>query len=465
MLLSRLIERWGAPIGAAVDPDQPLGPVCTDSRQLAAGALFVPLVGERFDGHAFLPEAARLGAQAALVQRGRESELPPGLAAWLVDDSLAAYQELGRLWRQELGTPVVAVTGSAGKTTTRELIRAVLAPLGPVLASSGNENNDVGVPLTLLKAGPDHRAVVVEMGMRGLGEIDRLSRCAEPDIAVITNIGTAHIGRLGSRAAIATAKCEITAGLRPDGLVVIPAGDPLLEQALARVWSGRVVRVALAAHGNGSAEAASPAPTAAPLPPADAVGQLDANGTALRLGDVRIPLPLEGEHNARNLLLALAVAQELGLSASQLGDLAVALPGGRSRRQSIGGITVLDETYNASPEAVLAALALLQRQPGRRFAVLGTMLELGDQSLVLHRQVAERARELELDGLVIVDGGPEGEAMLAAAAGLPRLRRVSSPAEAAPVLQGWLAPGDQLLLKASRGVALEQLIPLLELAA
>ena len=131
MLLSRLIERWGAPIGAAVDPDQPLGPICTDSRQLAAGALFVPLVGERFDGHAFLPEAARLGAQAALVQRGREAGLPPGLAAWLVDDSLAAYQELGRLWRQELRTPVVAVTGSAGKTTTRELIRAVLALWGP----------------------------------------------------------------------------------------------------------------------------------------------------------------------------------------------------------------------------------------------------------------------------------------------------------------------------------------------
>jgi UDP-N-acetylmuramoyl-tripeptide--D-alanyl-D-alanine ligase len=465
MLLSRLIERWGAPIGAAVDPDQPLGPVCTDSRQLAAGALFVPLVGERFDGHAFLPEAARLGAQAALVQRGRQAGLPSNLAAWLVDDSLAAYQELGRLWRQELRTPVVAVTGSAGKTTTRELIRAVLAPLGPVLASSGNENNDVGVPLTLLKAGPEHRAVVVEMGMRGLGEIDRLSRCAEPDIAVITNIGTAHIGRLGSRAAIATAKCEITAGLRPDGLVVIPAGDPLLEQSLARVWSGRVVRVALAGSGSGSAEAASPAPAADPWPPADSVGQLEADGTVLRLGEARIPLPLEGEHNARNLLLALAVAQELGLPASRLGALEVALPGGRSRRQSIGGITVLDETYNASPEAVLAALALLQRQPGRRFAVLGTMLELGDQSLALHRQVAERARELELDGLVIVDGGPEGEAMLAAAAGLPRLRRVSSPAEAAPVLRQWLAPGDQLLLKASRGVALEQLIPLLELAA
>ncbi len=465
MQLSRLIERWGEPVGAAVDPDQPLGPVCTDSRRLVAGDLFVPLVGERFDGHRFLAEAARLGAQAALVQRDRRQQLPPGLAAWIVDDSLEAYQELARLWRRELRLPLVAVTGSAGKTTTRELIRAVLAPLGPVLASTGNDNNDVGVPLTLLRTGPQHRAQVVEMGMRGLGEIDRLSRCAEPDIAVITNIGTAHIGRLGSRAAIATAKCEITVGLRPDGLLVIPAGDPLLEQTLARVWSGRVRRVELAVAGTAAAGASGSVPEAGPLPPADLVGQLEPDGAALRLGEVLIPLPLEGEHNARNLLLALAVAEELGLPAHRLPPLAVDLPGGRSRRRSIGGITVLDETYNASPEAVLAALALLQRQPGRRFAVLGTMLELGEQSLALHRQVAARARELQLDGLVIVDGGPEGDAMLAAAAGLPRLRRVASPAEAAPVLREWLAPGDQLLLKASRGVALEQLIPLLELAA
>lgn len=139
-----------------------------------------------------------------------------------------------------------------------------------------------------------NRAVVVEMGMRGLGEIDRLSRCAEPDIAVITNIGTAHIGRLGSRAAIATAKCEITAGLRPDGLVVIPAGDPLLEQALARVWSGRVVRVALAGSGGANSEAASTTTAGQALPAPDAIGQLEAEGSVLRLGEARIPLPLEG---------------------------------------------------------------------------------------------------------------------------------------------------------------------------
>ena len=468
--LGQLQQLWGPPLTGPLTPGQAstkLEPqaICTDSRQLAPGQLFVPLVGERFDGHAFLPAALKAGAVALLAQA---EQLPPAAISalagsvplWLVPDTLLAYQQLACLWRRQLPAAVVAVTGSAGKTTTRELIRAALAPLGEVGASSGNENNDVGVPLTLLKATPDQAAVVVEMGMRGLGEIERLSRCACPDLAVITNIGTAHIGRLGSREAIATAKCEITAGLRPDGVVVIPAGDPLLDGALARVWTGRVVRIALAGEGHEHQ--------------ADLVGQLDGAGGILsvavgevageELAGVEVAMPLEGVHHARNLLLALAVARELGLEPARWQPLEVALPGGRSRRLVLGGVRLLDETYNASPEAVLASLDLLARQPGRRFAVLGTMLELGDQSLALHREVAARALSLGLDGLVVVDGGPEGEAMLAAAQGLARLERVDTPAGAAEPLCQWLEPGDVLLLKASRGVALEQLIPLLQLA-
>ena len=463
--LGQLQQLWGPPVTGPLTPAQAsieLEPqaICTDSRQLAAGQLFVPLVGERFDGHAFLPAALEAGAVALLAQA---EQLPPAalgalagsVPLWLVPDTLLAYQQLACLWRRQLPAGVVAVTGSAGKTTTRDLIRAALAPLGEVGASSGTENHDVGVPLTLLKATPDQAAVVVEMGMRGLGEIERLSRCACPDVAVITNIGTAHIGRLGSREAIATAKCEISAGLRPDGVVVIPAGDPLLDGALARVWAGRVVRIALAGEGHEAQ--------------ADWVGQLDRAGGILKLAGeelagVEVAMPLEGVHHARNLLLALAVARELGLEPARWQPLEVTLPGGRSRRLELGGVRLLDETYNASPEAVLASLDLLARQPGRRFAVLGTMLELGDQSLALHREVAARALSLGLDGLVVVDGGPEGEAMLAAAQGLARLERVDTPAEAAEPLGQWLEPGDVLLLKASRGVALEQLIPLLQLA-
>lgn len=461
-----LQQLWGEPLLApgSATPES-FSNVSTDSRGDLDGALFVPLVGERFDGHSFLAGALAAGAAAAVVQWGRlggdelaELVANGGRPIWLVDDTLVAYQQLALLWRRRLGLPVVAVTGSAGKTTTRELIKAALASLGPVVASSGNENNDVGAPLTLLKADEATAALVVEMGMRGLGEIERLSRCAEPDVAVITNIGTAHIGRLGSREAIGQAKGEITAGLATDGVLVIPAGDPLLEHALARVWGGRVVRVALEDELAGFP---------AEVPAADLVGRLE--GPRLNLvGGLSLRLPLEGRHNARNLLLAVAVAQDLGVPAAALEHLTVELPGGRARRWRLGGVELLDETYNASPEAVLAALELLAGNAtdaeagGRRYAVLGTMLELGERSLELHAQVAARARELGLDGLLIVAAGAEAQAMETAAAGLPRLRRAASPEAAAAVLLEWLQPGDRVLLKASRGVALERAIPLLE---
>ena len=482
--VDQLTELWGPPLTEPAPAAAAYTAVSTDSRADLAGALFVPLVGERFDGHRFLAAALAGGAAAAVAQRDRlsapqlEALVALGRPVWLVDDTLLAYQELGRLWRRSLGVPVVAVTGSAGKTTTRELIRAALASLGPVVASSGNENNDVGAPLTLLKADATTRALVVEMGMRGLGEIERLSRCAEPDVAVITNIGTAHIGRLGSREAIATAKCEISAALRPEGLVVIPAGDPLLEAALAAGWSGRVQRVALAddevAPGTPPPDLVgrlvAPSPTYGSDTDGPEAERLDADHLATERLEVKglppITLPLAGRHNARNLLLALAVALELGVAPAALCDLTVEVPGGRNRRLQLGGVTVLDETYNASPEAMLAALDLLAAQPlaaeAARYAVLGTMLELGESSLALHRQVAERARNLGLEGLVIVDGGAEGAAMLEAAAGLERLVRVARPEEALEPLLGWLRPGDALLLKASRGVALERLLPLLQ---
>jgi UDP-N-acetylmuramoyl-tripeptide--D-alanyl-D-alanine ligase len=458
--LACLQQLWGAPlVGAAGESPSPqLSAVSTDSRALAPGSLFVPLVGERFDGHRFLADAVAAGCRAVLLQRDRlepaaleqlqGAARASGCAIWVVDDTMLAYQQLGRQWRRQLAVPVVAVTGSAGKTSTRELIRAALGSLGPVLASSGNENNDVGVPLTLLKATSDQRALVIEMGMRGMGEIERLSGCAEPDVAVITNIGTAHIGRLGSREAIASAKCEITSCLKPDGLLVIPAGDPLLEAAVAAVWQGRIRRIAL--HDEPGQEQA------------DLVGRYDGAAGELELEGERLRLPLDGRHNARNLLLAAAVARELGVSPPALQSLQVAVLDGRNRRLQLGALTVLDETYNASPEAVLAALDLLASQGGRRFAVLGTMLELGEQSEALHRQVADRARERGLDGLVVVAAGREAAVMAEAAAGLPRLAVVESPEQAAGPLAQWLAPGDVLLLKASRGVALERLLPFLE---
>ena len=456
--LGQLVQLWGEPHGLSPERwlslrEQSLGPVCTDSRRLTAGALFIPLVGEHFDGHAFLADAVRYEAQAALVANGADVNVPAGLLHWRVDDTTLAYQQLANLHRRELKASVIAVTGSAGKTTTRELIRSALASLGPVQASASNNNNDIGVPLTLLAATSDHAAVVVEMGMRGPGEIERLSRCAQPDIAVITNIGTAHIGRLGSREAIAAAKCEITAALKPDGLVVIPAGDPLLEQALAQVWSGRVQRVALV----GDSGVATTGPQQV-----DDLADLDDATGSLVMAKKMFTMPLPGRHNARNWMLARAVASALGVDSATLMAMQVDVPGGRSRRLHLGGLTVMDETYNASPEAVLAALDLLAQQPGRRFAVLGTMLELGHESVALHRSVVERAVELRLDGLVAVASGVEAEAMATAASPMAHFALVSEPEQAAVPLAEWLASGDCVLLKASRGVALERLLPALE---
>ena len=442
--IQQLIDLWGQPQGPLVPPEQAIGPVCTDSRRLTPGSFFVPLVGERFDGHCFLEQLPALGGQGAVVSMDWTAPLPDGLLHWRVDDTTAAYQQLALLHRRQLALPLVAVTGSAGKTTTRELIRSVLAPLGAIRASEANNNNDVGVPLTVLGAKADDSALVIEMGMRGPGEIARLSRCTEPDVAVITNIGTAHIGRLGSREAIAAAKCEITAALNPQGVVVIPAGDPLLEQALAAVWHGQVLRVRLDDD---------------PDINADLIGVIE--DERLLLDGVSIPMPLDGRHNARNLLLALAVGAHLGVEPATAAQLQVNVPGGRNRRLQQGGLTLLDETYNASPEAVLAALDLLADQPGRRFAVLGTMLELGERSIDLHRAVAARAAALKLDGLVLVDGSDAGQAMAEVASGLNRLALVATPEAAAEPLGQWLQAGDVVLLKASRGVALERLIPLL----
>ena len=425
--------------------------ISTDSRALQPGDLFIPLRGDRFDGHDFLDAAVSVGVAGALIARDWAGYVPEQLATVVVDDTLIAYQQIALAWRRQLHCPVVAVTGSAGKTTTRELIKACLSPLGAIESSVGNENNDIGVPRTMLRSDSSHAGLVLEMGMRGLGEIHRLSVCAEPDVAVITNIGTAHIGRLGSRAAIAQAKCEITDRLKPSGLLVIPAGDPLLEAEVSRVWSGRVQRVALS---DDALEPGTPAP--------DWVAQLHGQSLELASQGLMLTNPLEGRHNARNFLLALAAAQELGVTAEQLRDLSVSLPGGRARRLNVNGVSLLDETYNASPEAMLASLELLSQQPGgHRYAVVGTMLELGDQSLSLHRQVGEKAAALGLDGLVVVASEPEASAVMQGAAGLSKLVCVASPEAAAEPLNQWLRQGDHVLLKASRGIALERLIPLL----
>ena len=453
--LRQLSSIWGEPYNRNhSNLNVPIGTITTDSRKLTKGSFFVPLLGENHDGHFYINEAYKRGAQATIVSEKCTLPIPDNLTYWRVKDTLMAFQELALLHRRSLVSPVIAITGSVGKTTTRELVHSALRSLGPILSTSGNNNNDVGVPLTLLSADSNHVAIVIEMGMRGLGEIERLSKCASPDIAIITNIGSSHMSRLGTREKIAQAKSEITSFLNPDGVLIIPAGDSVLENAVGLRWKGRIIRVDL--HVNTDERQLNKDKNT------DFLGSLNLNDWSISFQDHKFKLPLEGVHNARNFMLSLAVASELKVPLESIGDFPLELPAGRGQMFKIGAINVMDQTYNSSPESVMAAVDLLATKPGRKFAVLGNMFELGVKSVDLHREVVDYAVKKGLDGLVIFVNGPEAEAMQGAANSLKYVEVVFSPEKAFFILKNWLRCGDFLLLKASRQVALERLLPLLK---
>ncbi|MEM8605432.1 MAG: UDP-N-acetylmuramoyl-tripeptide--D-alanyl-D-alanine ligase [Cyanobacteria bacterium P01_H01_bin.121] len=425
---------------------EPLTEVSTDTRTLSPKALFVALQGCNFDGHKYLNVAYQQGAIALIVSCELRT-IPETIltsetcSVFQVDDTQVAYQKLGYWWRKQLDAKIVAVTGSVGKTTTKELIAACLATQAAVLKTQANYNNEIGVPKTLLQLKPEHRFGVIEMGMRGPGEIALLSQIACPDVAVITNVGTAHIGRLGSRAAIAAAKCELLAELPSQATAILNYDNPLLLQTAQQVWSGRVITFGLTGG--------------------DIQGRL-LDAQTLVVNERQFALPLAGEHNASNFLAALAVAHVLGVPWEPLQALALQLPGGRSRRlQYATDIEFLDETYNAGFEAMLAALRLLKQTPGQRhLAVLGTMKELGDHSLDLHFKVGEAVRSLGIDHLIVLADPAESDALCAGATGVPTIACTRHD-QAAEALRPLLKPGDRVLFKASRSVALEEVIKLL----
>ena len=457
-----LIKLWGNPVNQKeIDLDLPVGRISTDSRTIEKGDFFVPLVGTSFDGHDYLDMAFAIGIQAAIVSEQFHGLVPNDLLHWVVPDTLYAYQQIASLHRRNLNLPVVAVTGSVGKTTTRELIRAILSPLGEIVSSRGNENNDVGVPKTLLRGSATDAAFVLEMGMRGFGQIQRLSRVSEPDIAVITNIGQAHIGILGSRENIAKAKSEITSSLSPDGVVIIPFGDKLLEKALLEKWSGRIVRLAIEGFSLNWLDCNDEYFPFQDIEP-DYIAQVDMQNNFMLFEGSKFKLPLEGRHNAMNFFMALTVARELGLSIKNLDQLKLNMPMGRNSLVDCGQYLVLDETYNASPESVMASLELLVSKPGRHFAVLGTMLELGSESALLHQKVLKRAIELGLTGIVFVSCDEETTIIENTIKELPNHSVVRTPRDAAKSLLSWLLPGDNILIKGSRKLELEKVLPYLQ---
>ncbi|MEH1802399.1 MAG: UDP-N-acetylmuramoyl-tripeptide--D-alanyl-D-alanine ligase [Nostoc sp.] len=408
----------------------------TDSRTLKSGEVFLALRGDKFDGHEFVPTAIAKGAIAAIVDFEYEN---PGFPVLQVKDTLKAYQQIGRWWRDRFNIPVIGVTGSVGKTTTKELIAAVLGTKGRVHKTYGNYNNEIGVPKTLLELGAENDYAVIEMAMRGRGQIAELTQIARPTIGVITNVGTAHIELLGSEEAIAEAKCELLAEMSADSVAILNHDNLLLMATAAEVWHGEVVTFGFSGG--------------------DIQGQLIDNET-VEVAGIELPLPLPGRHNATNFLAALAVAKVLGIDwASLKGGVMVDMPTGRSQRFNLpNDVVILDETYNAAPEAMIAALQLLADTPGKRkIAVLGAMKELGERSQQLHQRVGETVRKLNLDGLLILVDGQDAEAIALSAEGVPS-ECFATHAELVARLKTFVQAGDRLLFKAAHSVGLDRVV-------
>ena len=414
--------------------------VTTDSRAVNAGDLFVALLGERFDGHAYVGEAVRRGAAAAMVSRPVDGQ--PPIPQVIVADTRIGLGRLAASWRGRFAMPLVALTGSNGKTTVKEMLASILVAhtgaRAAVLATQGNLNNDIGMPLTLLKLREHHRYAVIEMGMNHLGEIDYLTRIARPTVAVVNNAQRAHVGLLGSLEAVARAKGEIYSGLSQEGIAVVNADD-----AHAPYWKSlnagrRLVTFGLsegadvtAARSNGGYRFTTPQ------------------------GSFALTLQVSGEHNLRNALAAAAAAHALGIpvAAMQAGLASFGgVPGRLQRRVAPGGAVVIDDTYNANPESMKAAISVLAAEPGRRLFVMGDMGELGAQSGEMHAEVGEYARKAGIDALMAV-GDASRQAVQAFGRGAthyddlePLIRAVSREAER----------GATVLVKGSRFMRMER---------
>ncbi|MBE3596282.1 MAG: UDP-N-acetylmuramoyl-tripeptide--D-alanyl-D-alanine ligase [Hydrogenibacillus sp.] len=439
----------------------PLSSVSIDTRTIRSGALYVPIVGARFDGHDFVREAFRKGAQAALWQQDHGPPPEDGVV-FVVDDTRRTLMDLARLNRRRFGRPVIAVTGSNGKTTTKALLAQALGARYRVLASEGNQNNDIGLPLTLLRLGAAHDLAVVEMGMNHAGEIRRLAECAEPDVGVVTNIGEAHIGHLGSREAIADAKLELLCGLRSDGDFIYPAEEPLIARhpwlqafggrrwTVGRTEAARIRYRLLADRGfEGTLWA---------------VRATDEGST----DEAVLHVPLFGEALGANGVLAYAVSRLFGVTADEANTAWRALPAipGRMRVvRGIGGMTLIDDAYNAAPTSVRAAVRALASLRGYsdRIAVLGDIGELGAHAESLLETLAE---ERAFERITVLTVGEMIETLTRALKrrGLAA-RHFTDRAALIAALRVYARPDAVVLVKASRAAALETVVQALEDAA
>ena len=352
--------------------------ISIDSRTLLKNDLFIAIKGKNFDGHSFLPEVLKKGVKSVVIKEGMQTLLPVDYPFWVVKDTLEAFQKLTLLKRKKLNIPVVAITGSVGKTTTKEMIGEVLKNLGKIKLSHLNFNNEIGVGLTILATDIEDKVLVLEMGMRGVGEIENLSKYSEPDIAVITNIGTAHIGLLGSKKNITYAKSEITKFLNPNGVVIIPADDSFLEETLKRCWKGRLIKVELLNiekhHKNFKKNN-------------NLQGFYNPSKKTILIEENTFEISFDGFHNALNFVFAYAVAKELKIDFASFNKFNFASLEGRNKILKSVKTTIYDESYNASPESVKACIENLLEKPRNHFFIFGSMQELGKDSEKYHKEI------------------------------------------------------------------------------
>ncbi len=443
MMRALALAELEAPLAARlIGPDLAFSGVSTDSRALQRGDLFVALRGERFDGHDYLQQAAAAGAAAALVSRDTGGPLP----RLLVADTLAALGALAAYNRQLYTGPLVAITGSSGKTTVKNLVRAVLATRGRTLATEGNLNNEIGVPLTLLGLDPACEFAVVEMGASRAGDIAYLCSLARPTIAMVLNAMPAHLQGFGSVADVAAAKGEIYDGLDPAGVAVINADQPWAAAWRKRAGAATVLDFALQ----------QPAAISAAAIRSRGVEGLSFIATT-PAGEVPIRLHLPGRHNVANALAAIAVGLACGLSLAEIGaglESVRPVAGRLVTARNAAGATVVDDSYNANPGSVRAAIDLLADCEGRRTLVLGAMRELGATSEALHREVGEYARTAGLEGFWGV--GPE--LAVAVAAFGEGGRHFEDRDAAIAATGGAFGGGDTVLVKGSRSAGMEQVL-------
>ena len=451
--LGAIMRMTGATIAGIAPEDWrivstlPAAGISIDTRTLAGGEVFIALEGTQVDGHTFIPTAFDTGAAAAIARRSwwsrRKAARAQGVHL-LVDDPILALHAWGAQLRRYLNTQIIAVTGSSGKTTTKEMILALLRPLGETVGTLGNRNNQLGLPLSLLQIQATTQWAVLEMGTNQPGEIATLTRIAAPDVAVITCIGQAHSGPLGGPAGILAAKLEILEGLSPAGAVVIPDDDPALEASIAERWKGRVVRF-------GFSEAADVRARSS---------RLGIDGTLLEIEGCENPIQLRvlGEGGGRAALAALAVARALDLTAAEPGVLESVLPApGRLDPVTSRGVTWLLDMYNASPESTLGNLRFLAGAaiPGHRIFVFGGMGELGEAQGELHEAVGRASGFC--DAAVFVGTQAQQAVPAAKEAGCERVVSFDQIKDAARYLRGALQEGDLVLLKGARASGLEAL--------